>query len=193
VNWKGWQTRVLFAIIGIWLAGLAPEVFFHLHYAAPITAALYVLLMFSFRQLRTWRWRSNSVGLFLARTIPVLCLAMLALRIIAKPLHLIEHEPEWPAAWYNAPLVKTGRAIVEQQLDATIGNHLVLVGLSKTPTLYDWVHNSADIDGQKVVWARDMGAAENAKLLRYYGGRHVWFLTPNDAHPQLIPCSSDPD
>ena len=36
--------------------------------------------------------------------------------------------------------------------------------------LQEWVYNNADIDGSKVVWARDMGPEQNEELIRYYMG-----------------------
>jgi Dolichyl-phosphate-mannose-protein mannosyltransferase len=53
--------------------------------------------------------------------------------------------------------------------------------------LLDWVYNGADIDRQKVVWARDMGAAQNEKLLRYYSDRRVWLLEADEIPPTLAP------
>ena len=43
----------------------------------------------------------------------------------------------------------------------------------------EWVYNSADIDGSKVVWARDMDAADNLELIRYYTDRKVWLVEPD--------------
>jgi hypothetical protein len=47
------------------------------------------------------------------------------------------------------------------------------------------VYNGADIDGSKVVWAREMDAADNLELMRYYGDRKVWLVEP-DAMPAGI-------
>jgi hypothetical protein len=52
--------------------------------------------------------------------------------------------------------------------------------------MLDWVYNGADIDGQKVVWARDMGEAQNAELLRYFNDRSVWLLDADDSRPRLV-------
>ncbi len=51
----------------------------------------------------------------------------------------------------------------------------------------EWVYNTADIDGSKVVWARDMGAAQNAELINYFKGRHVWLLEPDEDPPRISP------
>jgi len=40
----------------------------------------------------------------------------------------------------------------------------------------EWVYNGADIDGSKVVWARDLGPEQNAKLMTYFQDRNVWIV-----------------
>ena len=40
----------------------------------------------------------------------------------------------------------------------------------------EWVYNGADIDGQRVVFAHDLGSGENAKLLEYYRDREAWLV-----------------
>jgi hypothetical protein len=55
--------------------------------------------------------------------------------------------------------------------------------------LHEWVYNLADIDMQKVVWARDMGPEQNQELLRYYSTRRVWVLDADAIPPKLAPYS----
>ena len=52
------------------------------------------------------------------------------------------------------------------------------------PPVFDFVYNGADIDGQRVIWARDLGPARNAALRAYYRGRRFWYL---DAPGRLRP------
>jgi hypothetical protein len=56
----------------------------------------------------------------------------------------------------------------------------------------EWVYNAADIDGSRVVWARDLGDTENEKLRAYYRDRTAWVLEP-DARPlKLAPYVPEP-
>jgi hypothetical protein len=49
------------------------------------------------------------------------------------------------------------------------------------------VYNEAEIDGAKVVWAREMDGTQNRKLLEYFKDRHVWLVEVGKDHsyPEL--------
>jgi hypothetical protein len=49
----------------------------------------------------------------------------------------------------------------------------------------EWVYNSPVIDKQKVIWARDMDAANNLEIANYYKNRTVWLVQP-DARPASV-------
>jgi hypothetical protein len=51
----------------------------------------------------------------------------------------------------------------------------------------EWVYNAADIDGSKVVWARDAGADDNLELIRYYQNRKVWLIEPDVIPARISP------
>ncbi len=44
----------------------------------------------------------------------------------------------------------------------------------------EWVNNLADIDGSKVLWARDMGPDRNSELIKYFSDRTVWLVKPEE-------------
>ncbi len=76
---------------------------------------------------------------------------------------------------------------LEAHLRSLPGPQLILVRYSPNhDPLLDWVYNGADIDRQKVVWARDMGAAQNRELLCYYKDRRWWLLDADTAPPRLM-------
>jgi len=82
-----------------------------------------------------------------------------------------------------------GRAAVQQQLERAPGKHLVFVRYWPQHIFQrEWVYNAADIDGARIVWARDLGAAEDEKLRHYYPDRTVWLLEPDARPPKLTPC-----
>jgi hypothetical protein len=89
-------------------------------------------------------------------------------------------EPVLSWCWPDSPLL--GRASVIEQLRHYPGRHLVIVRYAAThPPEMEWVYNQADIDDSKIVWARDMGPAENAELIRYFNDRTVWLLQPDES------------
>ena len=51
----------------------------------------------------------------------------------------------------------------------------------------EWVYNAADIDGARVVWARDLDEVENEKLRAYYPSRTAWLFEPDARPPRLGP------
>jgi hypothetical protein len=166
--------------LAIFVLGLSLEVFTFPHYFAPATCLLYLVLIQGMRHLRLWQWRSKPVGLALVRAIPILSLAMLILRVTAAATHT-PIEPAWPRG-------NLERARIETTLNHTPGKHLVLVRYETTHDPHkEWIYNAADIDGSKVVWAHDMGEAENAELLAYFKDRQGWFLAADAGAPKLVP------
>ena len=85
------------------------------------------------------------------------------------------------------------RAQILSQLSALPGLQLVIVRYSSDHAVLapDWVDNDADIDHEKVIWARDMGAAQNEELLRYYKDRCVWLLEADASPPRPVPYAAE--
>ena len=80
-----------------------------------------------------------------------------------------------------------------QTLNSTPGQHLIFVQDPPAIKLFfEYVFNSANIDGQKIVWARTMGPIENRKLLDYYRTRQAWLFQSDGETYTLIAYPRSP-
>jgi hypothetical protein len=52
----------------------------------------------------------------------------------------------------------------------------------------EWVYNGADIDSQRIIWARDLGPEKTQALLDYYKTRRKWILEmgPHQVFPKPL-------
>jgi hypothetical protein len=188
--WILHDRRMRFPLIagGVFVLGLAVETWTAPHYFAPGTCILYLVLLQGLRHLRFWKPHGTLIGAALVRAVPLICLAMVVLRITAVLTH-VQIERAWPRG-------NPARVQIEHRLEQSPGLQLVLVRYSANHIPdNEWVYNAADIDHSKVVWARDMGDRDNQELLNYYPHRHVWLLTPDEFPPVLssiAPASSRP-
>jgi hypothetical protein len=174
--------RMRFPVIalGVFLLGLAVEIWTYPHYFAPATGLLYLIVLQCMRHMTLWQWRRKPVGTSLVRAIPMILLAMIALRVSALLSHTQIDQP-WPRG-------NLARASILNTLQHSPGQYLVLVRYSTTHNFdREWVYNEADIDAAKVVWARDMDEKSNQELLRYFKNRNVWLLEPDESPPNLSP------
>jgi hypothetical protein len=162
---------------GVFVFGLAVETWFRPHYFAPATALLYLIVIQCMRHLRCWR-RETGAGARLVRAVPLICCGMVILRIAALLAHA-QIEPVYPRG-------NLARAQIVRELMNSPSQHLVLVHYAPDHIPDDeWVYNAANIDGAKVVWAREMDRKQNQELLDYFPGRQVWLVEPDRSPPAL--------
>lgn len=186
------RMRVLIAVGCASAVALELNAWFYPHYAAPVTGLLFALVVQGLRHLRVWRRRSGE-GLLLARALPAICLAMIAVRLAAPSLGLL-FPPAWPMPWYHTPEGNVARARMLERLSAMQGGQLAIVRYrpDHNAVMNEWVYNRADIDRSKVVWARDMSPAENRELLRYFPDRRAWLVEADETPPRLSPYPAHP-
>jgi hypothetical protein len=183
------RIRLLVVSVLVLVAGLIIENYLLPHYVAPFTAAFYAIGLQMMRHLRVWKPEGKPVGLALVRLTVTSCVLLAGLRLFAQPLGIAP--PEWPPSnwnftWFGPEHFGTERAQVETQLEQQPGLQLAIVRYASDHyPLDEWVYNLADIDGSKVVWARDMDSANNLELMHYYKSRTVWLVEP-DAIPARI-------
>ena len=173
------KMRAPFVILGVFAAGLLVETWTMPHYFAPATCLLYLVVLQCMRHLRLWKPNNRPLGLAIVRAIPILCCAMVVIRLAAIGTHT-QIEPGWPRG-------NIERVHVTEELEKTPGRHLVIVHYGANHNAdNEWVYNSAGIDDAKIVWARDMGP-RNLELLQYFRARKVWTLNGDDSNPRLAP------
>lgn len=87
----------------------------------------------------------------------------------------------------NKPAWMQQRQQLQTQLQYESGKHLVFIAYPPDhDSSVEWVYNSANIDGQNVVWARSMGADKDRELIKHYPQRKYWLLNIGaDASLQL--------
>ena len=78
------------------------------------------------------------------------------------------------------------------RLGAVGGRHVVVRYGPGHDVHDEGVYNGADIDGARVVWARDMGDERNARLTEHFRGRTVWLLEPDHQPTKLSPYTVAP-
>jgi len=180
--WTIRDRRMRFPLIlaGCFMVGLLVETWTDVHYAAPATGLLLLVLIQCLRHLRFWQWRQKLLGMSLVRAIPLIAVAMILVRVSAAAAH-VGIETRWPRG-------NLQRAALVDVLRHHPGKSLVIVHYAPNhDPHFEWVYNEADIDSAKIVWARDMGCAANEELLRYFHDRQVWQVNPDDSSPQLVP------
>ena len=162
---------------------------FQVHYIGAVTCLFVLVSVTGLRELDRVTIRGWPVGNEAARLIVFLCAAHF---IFWYSLHLFDtadlsiamrRYETWDTINHSDP---ARRIEVNRQLAKLSGKLLVFVRYSPQHIFQDeWVYNDADIDRARVVWARDLGPAENQKLQQYYPDRAVWLLEPDARPPEL--------
>jgi len=147
------------------------------HYTAPVASLIILLILTGLRNLRLWKWNGRPSGRFFVAALPAAAASVFAFALVTEWI-----PNPYPAvhSWH------LDRESIRRDLTAKEGQHLVIVHYSpKHIWHFEWVYNGADIDGSKVVWARDLGRDRNRELIRHFSDHNVW-LVHADSHPPAI-------
>ena len=158
--------------------------FFYPHYIAAVTCLFVLVSVTGLERLSRLRIHGWPAGEEAARLIIFLCVAHF---IFWYGAHIVDNAAlvqfeTWDFINHGDP---GSRMAISRQLAQAPGKQLVFVRYGPQHRFDEWVHNAAAIDAAPVVWARDLGAAENEKLRRYYPDRTAWLLEPDAKPPRL--------
>jgi len=178
------RMRLLWIILALVAAGAYAVVWSNAHYASPVVGIVVLLYLQSLRYVRPMRRKSWRWGALLARTSILLLLADTGTALVRKQCD----------TFYWTCQGDVSRQVVQRKLEALPGKHLVMVRYGEDHNIHDdWVFNGADIDSQRIVWAREIDEDQDAKLFYYFRDRKVWLVTPDDDNSYLAPYTPPTD
>jgi hypothetical protein len=178
------KMRLLLVTLLVCVAGVFVVIWSAPHYAAPVTCVVYALLVQAVRHLRLMKWKTRAVGVALSRVLVILLALETGINVGRRAC-----DPMW---WTCAG--DPSRVTVMKQLEKLPGKHLILVRYAENHNIHDeWVYNGADIDGSKVIWARELDKEQNDKLFAYFKDRRVWLVEPDLDNTKIKPYSPPPD
>src|SRR5579871_4446806 len=159
---------------------------FQFHYEAAVTCLFILVSVTGLRRMSRWQ-----AGAEAARILLVLSVAHFA---FWYTLHVFDGSEislamrryeTWNTINHGNP---DRRILVNHELAKVPGRLLIFVRYWPQHIFQnEWVYNDADIDGARVVWARDLGAADDEQLHRYYPDRTALLLEPDATPPKLSP------
>ena len=188
---REWRFAWVVFTLAVFALGSNFYPFFFPHYIAAVTCLFVLAAVTGLERLSRITIRGWPAGQEAARLILFLCAAHFVFwygaHAIDRPA-AIQYET-WDVINHGDP---QGRATIESQLAQASGKQLVFVRYWP-PHIFqnEWVYNAAGIDGAQVVWARDLGVAENEKLRVYFSDRTAWLLEPDARPPKLSPYPLD--
>ncbi|HLK68879.1 MAG TPA: hypothetical protein VKU19_35855 [Bryobacteraceae bacterium] len=186
------EYRYLWIVLTFLLFALGTNVYpyFFVHYLAAETCLFLLVAILGLQRLSEWQlgdWRGGS---FAAAGILFLCAAHFLFWYFVHAQG--DEQILWSmTAFETAPGINfgdvEGRIAVEKRLQAEPGRQLVFVRYFPTHGYLEWIHNDADIDQARVVWALELNPDDNAKLKALYPDRKVWLMEPDAQPPKLVP------
>ncbi|HZC66246.1 MAG TPA: hypothetical protein VE545_06715 [Candidatus Dormibacteraeota bacterium] len=170
--------RFLLVVFLLVLPGIFVAVWSNPHYASPLTCAIFALLVQSIRHLWAWRISGRPLGAAVASA----AVLLLVLQVAGDVHQRKCDEMSWTCGGNSS------REALQKRLEHLAGKHLIIVRYEADHNIHDeWVFNGADIEGAKVLWARELDPEQNAALVRYFHERSIWLVDPEVDNLELIP------
>ena len=180
LRWKDAKYRLALLVVFVGAVATTASSFYMSNYFLPYVAAVILLIVVGLRNLSMWD-RRRGTGASLAGVLMLGCLAMVLLQVGAGVLKHPRYG-ESDLGRFDFPAYRLPAEIVAQ-LRPLPGRHLVLVRMSRgfaKASTHELVWNLADIDDQRIVWARDERPEWTATAVNYYKDRRIWLADVTD-------------
>ena len=183
------RTRFLLVSSAFAVLAMFSVVWANPHYISPWTCVFFALLVQAIRHVRLVRWTRGlpapPVGIALSWAIAAV--------LLLDTSRLVSHHACDTLEWTCQG--DPSRAAVSDRLSQLPGKHLVIVHYTDDDhNIHDeWVYNDADLDNAKVIWARELTAEQNARLLAYFRERSIWWVDPDNDNTELVAYPPKPE
>jgi 4-amino-4-deoxy-L-arabinose transferase-like glycosyltransferase len=148
-------------------------------YIAPAFPLLLLLVAFGYLQIRRLSF-AKIAGAHLTRG---LALAQLLFVLVLFGYRVSEAD-DYPEPQY----VSKDRAAVAAEVLHHPGKQLCLVRYTPTHASWqEWVFNGADLQGERLLWARSLDPQTDRAVIAAFPGRQVWLVTPDFAGHLVAP------
>ena len=156
------------------------------HYAAPGAGLIIIVMIGGLHAIRRWNPQGKPTGSVLARVAMAGVLCLFVRDVVYR-----DFLQKTPLEMGGIVALRATRHRLLSQLEKQPGQHLVLVryGPEHNPVI-DFVVNGADLENQNILWARELDAASNEKLMRHYAGRDIWRMDGDAERPELEPAGA---
>jgi len=189
------EERAAAFLLAVFALMILPLIGVQSHYAAAFAGVFYLRFLQSLVRFRLWRPWNRPVG----RVLGGLLVVLLAGGLCNDMIGLIRYgevnfrftsrrDTDSQESLQRGFQFESDRRSILQALKQQPGPHLVLLRYAPSHDHHqEWVFNAADIDASPIVWAREMGPAQDRPFLEYFRHRKVWLLEPDQSPPKLTP------
>jgi hypothetical protein len=157
--------------------------YFYPHYVAAITCVFVLMGVVALERLSRWKKPAAVVLLGLCGAGFVFWYGLHAF----APDPVLDHYGQYESWDFINHHDTEGRIAINRELAKSPGRQLVFVHYGPQHAFHEWIHNDADIDSTRVIWATDDGADVNEILLDHYPDRKAWIVEPDRVPPRLTP------
>jgi hypothetical protein len=147
------------------------------NYIAPLSCLIFFLAANGIRHVNAFRIKRSRIG-----RIAVVLLLLVTLGSAGSNIVVNRMRPAF-RPWQKEHAYSRGeeRDRIINDLSSKRGRHCVVVRYGSNHFFADeWVYNRADIDGSRVIFARELDTERNRDLVRYFSDRTFWLLDVYD-------------
>jgi len=181
LQWKKSRIGAALLVLALFLTAEMSVSWFNPAYASVILGLSILISVSGMRILNLWMVGNKRVGAGIVSIIMLVLVTSLPTRL-AHPAALTTGDTQYG---YK-------RHAIAEKLKALGHDHLVLVRYGpKHDIREEWIYNDADIEGSRIVWAREVNPAEDQLLLEHFKGRRFWILQVDTEFPEPRPYDLD--